>query len=93
VGGKVVTMRNAENEQEIIDNGVILIKENRIVAVGKQGELDAPSTAKVMDISGKTVIPGLIDAHAHGSYGSYNLQPQQNWNQYSNLSFGVTTIH
>ena len=93
VGGKVVTMRNAENEQEIIDNGVILIKENRIVAVGKQGELDVPSTAKVMDISGKTVIPGLIDAHAHGSYGSYNLQPQQNWNQYSNLSFGVTTIH
>ncbi|RRS10308.1 amidohydrolase [Pseudoalteromonas sp. J010] len=93
VGGKVVTMRNAEKEQEVIEDGVVLIKENRIVAVGKRSEVELPSTAKVMDISGKTVIPGLIDAHAHGSYGSRNLQPQQNWNQYSNLSFGVTTIH
>ncbi|WP_440054752.1 amidohydrolase family protein [Pseudoalteromonas sp. T1lg65] len=92
-GGKIVTMRDAENQQEIIENGIVLIKENRIVAVGKQGDVDVPSNAKVIDIAGKTVIPGLIDAHAHGSYGSHNLQPQQNWNQYSNLSFGVTTIH
>ncbi|TMO60814.1 amidohydrolase family protein [Pseudoalteromonas aurantia] len=93
IGGTVVTMRDADKQQEMIENGVILIKENRIMAVGKQGEIDIPKTAKIVDIKGKTVIPGLIDAHAHGSYGSYDLQPKQNWNQYSNLSFGVTTIH
>ncbi|CCQ10651.1 tolB protein precursor, periplasmic protein involved in the tonb-independent uptake of group A colicins [Pseudoalteromonas luteoviolacea B = ATCC 29581] len=92
-GGKIVTMRDSEKQQEIIENGVIVIKDNRITAVGKQGEVDIPSNAKAIDIAGKTVIPGLIDAHAHGSYGSNQLQPEQNWNQFSNLSFGVTTIH
>lgn len=93
VGGRVVTMRNADKEQEVIENGVVLIENNRIKAVGKQGEVKIPSSAKTIDISGKTVIPGLVDVHAHGSYASYEIQPQQNWNQYSNLSFGVTTIH
>ena len=93
VGGKVVTMRNADKEQEIIENGVVLIENNRIKAVGKRGEVKIPSKAKQIDISGKTVIPGLIDVHAHGSYASYEIQPEQNWNMYSNLSFGVTTIH
>ncbi|MFY8301020.1 amidohydrolase family protein [Pseudoalteromonas sp. SS15] len=93
VGGKVVTMRNADQEQEIIEDGVVLIEDNRIIAVGTRSDVNIPSKAKVMDISGKTVIPGLVDAHAHGSYGSRNLQPEQNWNQFSNVSFGVTTIH
>ncbi|MFC3034620.1 amidohydrolase family protein [Pseudoalteromonas fenneropenaei] len=93
VGGKIVTMRDAEQQQEVIEDGVILIEHNRIVAVGTRAQVSIPKGAKVIDIQGKTVIPGLIDAHAHGSYGSHNLQPQQNWNQYSNLSFGVTTIH
>ncbi len=93
VGGRVVTMRNADNEQEIIEDGVVLIENNRIKAVGKRSEVQIPSKAKQMDISGKTVIPGLIDAHAHGSYASYGIQPEQNWGQYSNLAFGVTTIH
>ena len=93
VGGTVVTMRDADKRQEVIRDGVVLIKDNRIAAVGKRGEVDIPSKAKQIDIKGKTVIPGLVDAHAHGSYASYDMQPQQNWNQFSNLSFGVTTIH
>ncbi len=93
VGGRVVTMRNADNEQEVIEDGVVLIENNRIKAVGKRGQIDIPRKAKQIDISGKTVIPGLVDVHAHGSYASRGMQPQQNWNQYSNLSFGVTTIH
>ncbi|MDK2598256.1 amidohydrolase family protein [Pseudoalteromonas obscura] len=93
VGGKVVTMRDAENQQEVIEDGVVLIEDNRIIAVGARGDVTIPNSAKVMDIKGKTVIPGLVDAHAHGSYGSRELQPEQNWNQFSNVSFGVTTIH
>jgi Tol biopolymer transport system component/imidazolonepropionase-like amidohydrolase len=93
VGGRIVTMRDADNQQEIIEDGVVLIENNRIKAVGKRGDIRIPSKAKKIDIKGKTVIPGLIDVHAHGSYASYEIQPEQNWNQYSNLSFGVTTIH
>lgn len=93
VGGKVVTMRDAKNIQEIIENGVVLIKDNRIVQVGKVGEVDTPKGTLLIDAKGKTIIPGLIDAHAHGAQGRNQIIPNQNWTQYSNLAFGVTTIH
>lgn len=93
VGGTVVTMRNANTEREIIENGVVLINENRIVAVGSEQQVSVPDDAMILDARGKTIVPGLIDAHAHGSQGSEEIIPQQNWSQYSNVAFGVTTIH
>lgn len=93
IGGTVITMRNADNEQEIIENGVVLIKDNKIKAVGKKGEVDIPNGSMMVKADGMTIIPGLVDTHAHGSMGSYEIIPQQNWSQYSNLAFGVTTIH
>lgn len=93
VGGTVVTMRDAKNLQEVIENGVVIIKDNRIVEVGKVGKVTIPSGATIIDTKGKTIIPGLVDAHAHGSQGSNQIIPRQNWFMYSELSFGVTTIH
>ncbi|MGX5202982.1 amidohydrolase family protein [Aliikangiella sp. IMCC44632] len=93
VGGKVVTMRDAYNTQEIIENGVVLVEGNRITAVGSETQVAIPKDAKVIDISGKTVFPGMIDAHAHGPQASNEITPQQNWTSYSSLAFGVTTIH
>ncbi len=93
VGGTVITMRDAGNRQEVIENGVVLIKDNKIARVGKTGEVTIPDGAIVVDARGKTVIPGLVDAHAHGSQGRNEIIPQQNWAMYSNVSFGVTTIH
>ncbi|HRH40753.1 MAG TPA: amidohydrolase family protein [Pyrinomonadaceae bacterium] len=93
VGGTVVTMRDAKNLQEVIQNGVVIIKDNRIVEVGQFGKVTIPAGATVIDCKGKTIIPGLIDAHAHGSQGSNQIIPRQNWFMYSQLSFGVTTIH
>ena len=89
VGGKVITM---EGEQ-VIDNGVVIVDGNVIKAVGKQGEVDIPRSAKVINIAGKSIIPGLIDAHAHGPQGSSEIIPQQNWKNYAGLALGVTTIH
>jgi Tol biopolymer transport system component/imidazolonepropionase-like amidohydrolase len=93
VGGTVVTMRDANKQQEVIENGVVVIKDNRIVEVGKVGQVTIPSGATVIDAKGKTIIPGLIDAHAHGSQGINQIIPHQNWLMYSAVSFGVTTIH
>ena len=93
MGGKIVTMRDADSTQEVIEDGVVLIKDNRIAAVGKRGEVDIPDNTVQLDTQGKTIIPGLIDAHAHGAQGRNEIIPQQNWKQYSNVSFGVTTIH
>ncbi|MBT1446258.1 PD40 domain-containing protein [Shewanella sp. JM162201] len=89
IGGKVITMEN----DAVIDGGVVLVKDNKIVAVGNQGDVEIPSDAEVIDISGKTLMPGLFDAHAHGSQGEDEIIPQQNWNLYAGLALGVTSIH
>ncbi|WP_371196176.1 amidohydrolase family protein [Glaciecola sp. SC05] len=92
-GGKVITMRDANNQQEVIEDGVIVIEGNRIISVGQRGDVSIPDDALVIDTTGKSIIPGLIDAHSHGPQGRNEIIPQQNWEQYSSLSFGVTTIH
>ncbi|MFU8896101.1 MAG: amidohydrolase family protein [Gammaproteobacteria bacterium] len=93
VGGRIVTMRDAYEREEIIDNGVVLIEGHRIRAVGPADEIDVPADFRVFDASGKTIIPGLVDSHAHGGMSNNQLQPRQNWMQHANLAFGVTTIH
>lgn len=93
VGANIVTMRNADNEQEIIKNGVVLVSGNRIIAVGDKNSVTIPSGAKVKDLTGQIIIPGIIDAHAHGSQGRKQILPQQNWKNLSSIAFGVTTIH
>ena len=89
VGGKVITM---EGEQ-VIDNGIVLVEGNKIIAVAKQGQVELPNDTKIIDVKGKTVMPGLVDAHAHGPQGSNEIIPQQNWKNYAGLTLGVTTIH
>jgi imidazolonepropionase-like amidohydrolase/Tol biopolymer transport system component len=91
VGARVVTM--SATDGGIIDNGVVVVKGDRIVAVGKQGEVQIPAGAKTIDLAGKTIIPGLIDAHAHGPEGEDELVPEQNWSSIVNLALGTTTIH
>ncbi len=91
VGAKVVTMAN--DAGGIIDDGVVVVEGNRIRAVGRRGEVAIPAGARQVDVTGKTIIPGLIDAHAHGAQGEDDLIPQQNWEALAHLAFGVTTIH
>jgi len=93
-GARIVTMRNAEDTREVIENGVVVVRGNRIHAVGKAGEVPIPDDdVFVLDVSGKTILPGLVDAHAHGAMSNEEIIPDQNWIQLSNLSFGVTTLH
>src|SRR5690625_5589957 len=67
------------NGDEVIQNGTIVIHENRIEAVGAANEVDVPEGAYVMDAAGKTVMPGFVDAHAHiGNFRS-GLSPNQQW--------------
>ena len=90
-GAKVVTMTQADGG--IVEDGIVLIEGNRIKAVGRRGEIAIPAGARTVDVTGKTIIPGLIDAHAHGPQGEDDLIPQQNWSALAHLAFGVTTIH
>ena len=48
-----------------IDNCVIVIQAGRFQAVGRSGEVAIPADAQVIDVKGKTVLPGFIDGHGH----------------------------
>ncbi len=89
VGGQVITMRG----DDVIQDGVVVVTGNRITAVGPRGSVQVPAGAHVVDATGQTVMPGLIDAHWHGGMGRAGIIPQESWVNYASLGFGVTTIH
>ncbi|SIO01970.1 amidohydrolase family protein [Algoriphagus halophilus] len=82
---RIVTMKG----DEIIEQGDILIENNRIKAVGASGTLDA-GNAEVIDLSGKTITPGFIDTHAH-MWPTWGLHKNSVWIYAANLAYGVTT--
>lgn len=86
---RIITM----NSNEVIESGTVLIEGNLIKAVGKSNDIKIPSNTKVIDCKGKTIMPGFIDAHAHGGHFRYGLTPQKHWPYYANLAYGVTTMH
>ena len=90
-GARILTMTG--EGAGAIENGTIVIEGDRIVAVGPADSVEVPGGATVVDAAGKTIMPGLIDAHAHGPQGAGDLVPQQNWSLIQNLAMGVTTIH
>ncbi len=87
-GARIITMKG----DEVIENGTLIIRENRIETVGGP-ETAIPSEAKVYDLAGKTIMPGMIDVHAHVNAFSDGLSMQQHWPFYANLAYGVTTAH
>ncbi|MFY2763102.1 amidohydrolase family protein [Arenimonas sp. MALMAid1274] len=93
VGGRVVTMRDAERTQEVIEDGVVVVRGRDIVAVGKRGEVAIPAGAGEVDVTGKTVMPGIVDVHAHAANFGQGVVPQANWAYAANLAFGITTMH
>ena len=55
--------------------------------------IEIPSGSEVIDASGKTIMPGLIDVHAHLGNFRLGVSPQQQWEYTANLAYGVTTAH
>lgn len=86
---RIITMEG----NEVIENGTIIINQNKIEAIDRSGEVIIPTNTKVIDASGKTIMPGMVDAHAHVGGFRYGLTVQQNWQFYANLAYGVTTAH
>ncbi|MEQ8803074.1 MAG: amidohydrolase family protein, partial [Haliea sp.] len=89
VNARIVTMNAA---RDVIEDGTLLLENNRIRALGDSG-LVIPDGFHTVDMAGKTLVPGYVDIHAHGPYGSNDIIPQQNWNLLAHLALGVTTVH
>jgi imidazolonepropionase-like amidohydrolase len=86
-GARIITMK----DKEIIQNGDLVITGNRITAIGKRGTVKIPSGARVVDVSGKTIIPGMVDTHYHGQ-GPGDIHVDADPTYASTLAYGVTTI-
>jgi imidazolonepropionase-like amidohydrolase/Tol biopolymer transport system component len=86
---RIITMK----DDQVIENATIVIEQNKIVAIGKNDDVQIPADAKVYDVAGKTIMPGMVDVHGHLHTSPDGVSPQQDWNYYANLAFGVTTAH
>ena len=85
-GARIITM----NGDEIFERGDIVIRDNRIEAVGPSGSVTIPDGAETMDMAGATIVPGFVDTHAH-LRASFNVHRAQPWSYAANLAYGVTT--
>ncbi len=92
VGARIITVR-ADRTDEVIEDGTVVIDGNRIAAIGPRADVSVPAGAFVIDGKGKTVMPGIVDVHWHGTFGTDDVIPQTNWVTYASLGFGVTTLH
>ncbi|WP_223033206.1 amidohydrolase family protein [Hanstruepera marina] len=86
---RIITM----NGNEVIENGTLVINQNKIESIGETSDIKIPENAKVYDASGKTIMPGIVDVHAHVGGFRSGLTTQKHWQLYANLAFGVTTSH
>ena len=48
-----------------LENGLIVVENGKIKAVGAEGQVAIPPDATVVDVSGKIIIPGIVDTHSH----------------------------
>ncbi len=85
-GGRIITMKG----DLVIPRGDVVVTGNRIVAVGAEGSVAIPSGARTIDVAGKTIIPGLVDIHAH-MWPQWGVHSPQPYMYTANLAYGVTT--
>jgi imidazolonepropionase-like amidohydrolase len=67
-----------------IPDAVVVIDNERIVAVGARSQIEIPNEAPTIDVGGATILPGFFNAHVHGAYSEETLAA---WAQ-----DGVTTV-
>jgi len=87
---RVITM---DQDRGVIEDATIVVEDNRISAVGT--DVNIPSDARVFDLSGHTVMPGMVDAHAHPDPGlsQSNVIEQRLPGISAGLAHGVTTLY
>ncbi len=85
-GARIITMKG----DQVIPRGDVVVTGTRIVAVGAQGRVAVPAGAKIIDVAGKTIMPGLVDVHAH-MWPQWGVHSPQPYMYTVNLAYGVTT--
>jgi hypothetical protein len=86
-GATAITMKG----DEAIDDADVVIKDSRIVAVGARGTVQFDANAAIRNVSGRFIVPGFVDTHAHWYEIRRGVLDLQNWSFLINLAYGVTT--
>jgi imidazolonepropionase-like amidohydrolase len=73
------------------EDQTVIVRDGRIEAVGPSATTPAPRGARVMELRGHTVIPGLVSLHEHTYFGGLRRTVPMNAGAYLYLAFGVTT--
>ena len=74
-----------------VDDGVLVVRDGRIEAVGARDAVDIPPDAEQIDVTGRTIMPGLINAHGHVNPSSYTEEHVEG--QLALYArYGVTTV-
>jgi imidazolonepropionase-like amidohydrolase len=95
VGGRII-----DGTGKLIERGTVVVRDGRIVQVGAQGSITVPQGAAQVDLAGKTLMPGLINAHGHVAATS-GLRSAPEFYTRENLirqlasysQYGVTTVY
>jgi imidazolonepropionase-like amidohydrolase/Tol biopolymer transport system component len=90
---RLITMDPKAGRDGVIENGTVVVRGNRIEAVGPAGSVRVPANATRVDARARTIIPGLIDVHAHVGGEDDGILAEQSWPLVANLAYGVTTAH
>ncbi|HKQ61403.1 MAG TPA: amidohydrolase family protein [Candidatus Polarisedimenticolaceae bacterium] len=85
-GATLITMRG----DEVLHDADLVVRDNRIAAVGPRGQVSVPADARVIDVAGMTITPGFVDTHAHWFEIRRGVLDVQNWSFLANLAYGVT---
>ncbi len=85
INARIITVNKAN---EVIESGSVLSVDGRITCIGK---CDISGIDQVIDASGKTIMPGLIDMHAHHYREYQGIMPKKSFESAIYLAFGVTT--
>ena len=83
VGGQLIDGTNAPP----VADSVVVIRDSRIESAGSRDTTPVPPGAETLDMTGKTIMPGLVNLHVHYREGPEEIQRQFQ----SQLYYGVTT--
>ena len=73
-----------------LESSAIVIEDGHVARVGRKGDVEVPAGARRVDVAGKTIMPGLVDAHSH-MWAPRGLHQTEVWQYLANLAYGVTT--
>ena len=87
-GATVITM----DKVGVLPHADILVRDNKIAAIGATGSFDFPADTEILDMSDRYIIPGLIDTHHHIADVRREVLDFEAWGPSASLAYGVTSL-